>query len=103
VVGFPTIVQTVTPDHLIGRASTAIGAVPTLLQVLAPATGAVILTETGVGVLFVASGCGLVLLALMTLVRQRRVWPAAAYRSPAVAGTPPTVDIHGPDPVGQGR
>jgi MFS family permease len=102
-VGFPTIVQTATPDHLIGRVSTAVGAVPTLLQVLAPATGAVILTATGVGVLFVASGAGLVLLALMTLVRQRRLLPAAAFRSSPVAGTPPTVDIHGPDPVGQGR
>jgi MFS family permease len=89
-VGFPTIVQTTTPDHLIGRTWTAIGAVPTVLRTAAPAIGAALLAAMGVGRLFVLSGTGLVLLSLVTLVGQRRVRRAEATRARSPETVPET-------------
>jgi hypothetical protein len=91
-VGFPTVLQGATPDRLIGRAWTAVNAVPTIVQVLAPIVGAAILTGTGVGPLFVASGTGLVVLAAVTLHRQRAL---RAVPATAVAGTPTGADVSG--------
>ena len=72
-IGFPTIVQTVTPDRLVGRTWTAVDAVPTVLQVIAPVIGAAALSVMSVGWLFLFSGTGLVLLSGVTLARQRSV------------------------------
>jgi MFS family permease len=87
VVGYPTVVQTVTPDYLMGRTWTAIAVVPALLQVIAPVVGATILTAIGVGPLFLISGAGLVLLAVLTLFGQRLVWPAEPAAQGAAAAT----------------
>lgn len=72
-IGFPTVVQSVTPDRLVGRTWTAVDAVPTVLQVIAPLAGAAALSLTSVGWLFAFSGAGLVLLSGVTLARQRGV------------------------------
>jgi MFS family permease len=77
-VGFPTVVQTVTPDHLMGRTWTAMGAVPTALQVLAPAVGAAVVSGIGVGYVFLIAGCGLSAFSLFVVTRQRSIPMAGA-------------------------
>jgi hypothetical protein len=93
-IGFPTVVQTVTPDHLMGRTWTAIGAVPTVLRIVAPAVGAAILAATGVDRLFLLAGAGLVLLSLVTLIGQRGVSGTGA--APAPVPSPETNEGAGP-------
>jgi len=87
-IGFPTIVQTVTPDHLMGRTWTAIGAVPTVLRIVAPAVGAAILAAMGIDRLFLLAGAGLVLLSLVTLIGQRRL-----HRAETAPALPPETDV----------
>jgi hypothetical protein len=65
------IVQTVTPDHLLGRTWTLVGALPTALQVMAPAAAALALRGIGIGGLFASAAAGLVLVGLMTAVLER--------------------------------
>jgi hypothetical protein len=92
-VGFPTVVQSVTPEHLLGRVWTTIGAVPTVLQIVAPVAGAAVLSLTGVGRLFLISGAGLIALAVVTLARQAAVRPEVAPE-PAPDAPEPVVARH---------
>jgi MFS family permease len=109
-VGFPTVVQTVTPHRLIGRVWTAIVVVPAVLGVAGPAIGAAVLARTSVGWLFATGGLALVLLALGTFARQRglRVQPAEptepAVPTELAVPTEPAVPIEpAPESPGTGR
>lgn len=97
-VGFPTVVQSVTPEHLLGRVWTTINAVPTVLQICAPVVGAAVLGVTGVGQLFLVSGFGLVALAALVLLRQGAVRaappePATGPATGPVPAAPETADV----------
>jgi MFS family permease len=87
-VPFPVVVQSVTPDRLLGRTWTAIGVVPGVLQVLAPPIAAGLIAVLRLGWLFLLAGAGLVLVAAFTAVRQRGIVLAAPPASPASPASP---------------
>ncbi|MBX7265715.1 MFS transporter [Micromonospora sp. Llam7] len=70
-VPYPYIVQSSTPDHLLGRVWTATAVVPTILQVLAPMVAAALVPLIGLGPLFAIAGAGLLVIAVVTAIRQR--------------------------------
>jgi len=79
-VGFPTVVHTVTPDGLTGRVWTAIAAVPAVLAVGAPLAAAAVIARTGVGWLFAAGGLALALLGVAVASRQRALTQTSTDR-----------------------
>ena len=61
-----------------GRTWTVLGAVPTLLQVIAPPVGAMLVRGFSIGTAFACGGTGLVLLSALTFVRRRTLERPAA-------------------------
>jgi MFS family permease len=80
-VPYPVIVQSVTPEHLIGRTWTTIGALTGVLGILAPTVGAALVTAHGVGRVFVGVGIALLAYGLgVTAAVGRRVVTAPQPR-----------------------
>lgn len=65
IVPYPYVIQSATPEALLGRVMSSAGSVPTALQLCAPPVGAAIATAAGVGVVLQGAGCGLAVLGVV--------------------------------------
>lgn len=65
IVPYPYVIQSATPEGLLGRVMSSAGSVPTALQLCAPPVGAAIATAAGVGVVLLGAGCGLAVLGVV--------------------------------------
>jgi hypothetical protein len=92
-VPYPVIVQTATPEHLIGRTWTTIGALTGVLGIFAPTVGAALVTKHGVGRVFL--GVGLILAGYGAIVA------AALGRRALVAHEPQRKEDAQPAPAFQ--
>lgn len=68
IVPYPYVIQSATPESLLGRVMSSAGSVPTALQLCAPPIGAAVATAAGVGVVLLAAGCGLAALGVVICV-----------------------------------
>jgi predicted MFS family arabinose efflux permease len=91
-VPFPYVVQQATPDALIGRTWTVVGAVPSVLQVLAPPIAAALVPALGVGRLFMVAGGGLAAMAALTYLRANRYHPPAGAAGSGPEGSTESLD-----------
>jgi predicted MFS family arabinose efflux permease len=80
-ISFSTLLQTETPEHLMGRVTGVVTAVQNASILIAPIIGALLAEWIGVSQVFVVSGTGLILYALVIgarlprLLRQTRTVP----------------------------
>jgi MFS family permease len=70
IIPYSYIIQAGSPTHLLGRVAAAGTAIPTTMQLIAPAIGAAVAVALGVGVVLVVSGLGLTLLGVVLFARR---------------------------------
>ncbi|MFC5826066.1 MFS transporter [Nonomuraea insulae] len=90
-IAFPYVLQTATPEELVGRVSATANAGPTVVQLAAPPLGALLAVHLGVGAVFTAAGTALALLGLGLMALRAPASPPALTEPGAVAhaGDPP--------------
>lgn len=89
-VAYPYVLQRATPPDLMGRVSATAGALPTVMQLLAPPLGAALAIRYGVGWVLVSGGAGLAMVGGVLLAARTGAAPGATVhkreiRYPAMA------------------
>ncbi|SEF95884.1 Predicted arabinose efflux permease, MFS family [Nonomuraea solani] len=80
-IAFPYVLQTATPEELIGRVSATANAGPTAVQLVAPPLGALLAAYLGVGPVFTAAGIALALLGLGLMAVRAPSWTSQEQKT----------------------
>ncbi|MGZ4031954.1 MAG: MFS transporter, partial [Tumebacillaceae bacterium] len=80
------IMQTETPQEMMGRVSAAITAVQTFSMLIAPGIGALLVRYIGIGGVFLGAGAAVTLIGLTFLLTVARTKPASLTRSDEQSG-----------------